>query len=432
MNPGSYSPTSQLSDYSDSQASSSRRLATDNLSVILNIDKTVAKSRQVIQESLQVSRKNNERRQLLEERLKSIVSLNESSRESGAPRGLAEDREGTFASEIGSGDRSRLADMKYHYEEEESAREQVETQVSELRKKLLRYERIETECEQVREELQEVREELRREQAKTRDFASLSSSKNKRLTEGMEDLEVTVRRFKLDLEQRREENAQLQRSIKTADEQRAELLRECELLRQTLADLKKLHLRELEDMEKRLDDVIRDKALAERNLADILEERKAAVRSEQDGLQTQVQQLEAKLRDLEGQHAHQVAVNRDLQGQVQSLDLGSKPEEKLVADFEAQMQGNNRRMQALQQRLDRTRHYASESDSDLSNEELTAMIRREQEELGLTNILRTKNSAKKAAAKGKEVQRGGVKAPRRKPGKAVEKRSLSRCKYCQD
>lgn len=429
MKPSSYSPTSQLSDYSDSQASSSRQLATDNLSVILNIDKTVAKSRQVIQESLQVSRKNNERRQLLEERLKSIVSLNESSRESGVP---AEDREGTYSSERGSGDRSRLADLKYHYEEEESARKQAEAQVSELRKKLLRYERIETECEQVREELQEAREELRREQAKTRDLASLGLAKNKRLTEGMEDLEVTVRRLKLDLEQHKEENAQLQRAIKTADEQRAELLKECELLRQTLADLKKLHLRELEDMEKRLDDVIRDKALAERNLADILEQRKASIRSEQDGLQTQVQQLEAKLRDLELKYSHQMAVNQDLQGQVQSLDLGSKPEEKLVADFEAQMQGNNRRIQALQQRLDRTRHYASESDSDLSNEELKAMIRREQEELGLTNVLRSKNSAKKAAVKGKEMQRGGLKAPRRKPGKPAEKRSLSRCKYCQD
>jgi DNA repair exonuclease SbcCD ATPase subunit len=431
MKPSSYSPTSQLSDYSDSQPSS-RHLATDNLSVILNIDKTVAKSRQIIQESLQVSRKNNERRQQLEERLKSIVSLNESSRESAVSRGL-EERGGTYSSDR-EDSRSIQPSLRHQYEEEDSAKQHAEAQVSELRKKLLRYERIEAEYDKIREELEENREELRREQTKARDIVNISSAKNKRLMEGMEDLEATVRRLKLDLEQSKEENGQLERAIKTADNQRAELLKECELLRQTLSDLKKLHLRELEDMEKRLDEAIRDKAIAERGLSEALDTRKVAIRSQQDGLQTQVQLLEAKLRDLEGKYTQQMRVNEDLQGQVQALYPISKPEDKLVADFEAQMQGNNRRIEAIQQRLDRprSRHYVSDSDSELSNEELTAMIRREQEELGLTNVLRPKNSAKKADAKGKERERVGVKAPRRKPAKPAEKRSLSRCKYCQD
>ena len=43
MKPSSYSPTSQLSDYSQP----SSHLAPDSLSVLLNIDKTVAKSHQI-------------------------------------------------------------------------------------------------------------------------------------------------------------------------------------------------------------------------------------------------------------------------------------------------------------------------------------------------------------------------------------------------
>lgn len=414
MQPSSYSPTSQLSDYSDSQASSSH-YPTANLSAILNIDKTVAKSRLIIQESLQVSRKNNERRQLLEERLKSIVSLNESSQESLHPI-VSEDR--------------RQESRSIQYEEAHSTTQQV----SELRKQLLKYERIEAEYEKMREELEESREELRREQAKARDMVNISSAKNKRLMEGMEDLEATIRRLKLDLEQRKEENVQLERAIKTADNQRAELLKECELLRLTLADLKKLHMRELEDMEKRLDEAIRDKAIAERSLSEALDTRKVAIRSQQDNLQTQVELLETKLRDLEGKYTQQTRVNEDLQGQVQALYPLSKPEDRLVADFEAQMQGNNRRIEAIQQRLERprSRHYVSDSDSELSSEELTEMIRREQEELGLKSVLRPRNYGKKGDLKGKDRDRGGIKAPRRKPAKPIEKRSLSKCKYCQD
>lgn len=249
MQTSPYSPSSQLSDYSDPP--SSHRLATDNLSVILNIDKTVAKSRQIIQESLEVSRKNNERRQQLEERLKSIVSQSESSRTDIIPRGYEEDREGRWKSGAeDSRERGKISDLKQCYEEETGEREKAELQVAELRSKLQRYERFETEYEKIKTELKEVREELKREQGKNRDFADFGSAKTQKLRENIEDLEGLIRRLKLDFERCKEDNLQLERSIKTADEQRSELLKECELLRQTLADLKKLHLRELEEMEK--------------------------------------------------------------------------------------------------------------------------------------------------------------------------------------
>lgn len=432
MRPSAYSPTS---DYSDSNPPSSRHLTTDNLSVILNIDKTVAKSRQIIQESLEVSRKNNERRQLLEERLKSIVAQNESSRtDVSVTRGFEEEQRPGFESAVDdSRDRSRVTDLKYHYEEEQAAREKAESQVSDLRAKLLRFERLEHEYNKVKEELYEAREELRREQNKNRELTEFGSLKGRKLQENVEDLESALRKLKAELERKQEENTELERSIKTANEQRAELLRECELLRQTLADLKKLHHRELEEMEKRLDEAIREKNIAERSLNEAQMERKVTIRREKDGLEAQVMQLEAKLKDLEGKYTQQTAVNKDLQSQVQSLCYENKPEDKLITAFEVQMQENARRLQELQLRLEdsRARKYVSDSDSELSNEELTAMVRKEQEELGLSGVLRPRNAGKKTG-KAKEMQRVYASAPRRKPAKATEKRTASRCRCCQN
>lgn len=382
-----------------------------------------------------MSRKNNERRQQLEERLKSIVSQSESSRTDIIPRGYEEDREGRWKSGAeDSRERGKISDLKQCYEEETGEREKAELQVAELRSKLQRYERFETEYEKIKTELKEVREELKREQGKNRDFADFGSAKTQKLRENIEDLEGLIRRLKLDFERCKEDNLQLERSIKTADEQRSELLKECELLRQTLADLKKLHLRELEEMEKRLDEAVRDKNTAERNLTDTREERKATVRKEHDNLQEQIVLLEVKLKDLELKYAQQMTLNRDLQGKLQSLTDVGKPEEKLVTAFEVQMQDNSRRIQELQQRLDesRTRHYASDTDSELSNEELTAMVRKEQKELGLSTVLRPKNTAKRGNTKGKDLQRVYASVQRRRTAKAPGKRTVSRCKYCHE
>jgi len=415
----SYSPSSHSSVDSPYRAP-------DHFSVILNIDQTVAKSRQIIQESLEVSRKNNERRQLLEERLKGLVGQSESSMTDIVPRGYEEERE---SEQERIRESTKVANWKYHLEEEVAAREKAEIQVAELRKKLLRYERLEAEYDKMKEDLQDSQEELRREQAKTRDLANIDSTKNKKLRENIEDLEGNIRRLKLDLERHKDDILQLERSIRTADEQRSELLKECELLRQTLADLKKLHLRELEEMGKRLDEALRDKNSADRSLLEVREERKVTNRREQDNLQSQVQQLESKLRDWEQKYSQQVTLNQDLQGQVQSLQAGGR-----VPAFEAQMQENARRLQELQQRLEQSKVFrcASDTDSELSNEDLTAMVRREQAELGLANVLRPKNTSKRPGSKGKALQRVYASAPRRKTPKAPEKRTLSKCKYCHE
>lgn len=407
-----YSPSSQPS--LDSPAS---YRGTDHFSAILNIDQTVAKSRQIIQESLEVSRKNNERRQLLEERLKGIVCQSEFSRADIIPRGYEESEQERPQ------ESSKIQDWKHRLEEEAAAKE---VQVAELRQKLLQYEHLEAEFEKMKDDLQDSREELRREQAKSRDLAEFASANHKKLKENVEDLESTIRRLKLDLDRCKEDNLQLERAIRTADEQRAELLKECELLRQTLADLKKLHLRELEETGKRLDEAIRDKNAAERN---ILEERKVTIRREDDNLQSQIRQLEAKLRDVEQKYSHQMALNQNLQSEVQSLQARTK-----VPAFEAQVQENARRIDELQQRLEQSKvsRYASDTESELSSEDLTALVRREQAELGLNSVLRPKNTSKRANSKGKALQRVYASAPRRKVPKTSEKRTLSRCKYCHE
>ena len=111
------------------------------------------------------------------------------------------------------------------------------------------------------------------------------------------DLEETISELRSDLLQKSNEITRLRSALHTAANQRADLLKESELLRHTVSELKAVHRREVAELKAQLASECARRAAADRQLAEAyVGERPLELRAQVERLAVKMQLLEEKQR----------------------------------------------------------------------------------------------------------------------------------------
>lgn len=141
------------------------------------------------------------------------------------------------------------------------------------------------------------------------DHSDTHSSRQQRLCVVQEE---TISELQSDLLHKSHEIDRLRSALNIAAHQRSDLLKESELLRHTVAELKSLHRREVAELKAQLANECALRAAADRQLAE------AYFTERPPDLRTQVERLACKLQTLEDRHKEQTTVNEGVKARLTS------------------------------------------------------------------------------------------------------------------
>lgn len=275
---------------------------------LASIDATISRSRQVVQDSLDLTKRNSERKQQLDHRLQAFMQRHVT-------------KEGD----------ERMQELEERLRQEEYLKQGYEKTVRELRERLKAVETEGGSKDTYRREIEDLRSDLTKEREWRTRFNDIERELNQRLAEQegrIVELETQLREKELALTQATSQALEYD-----------QLAQENQALNSALRDLQSRYEAVTEEC-RTLSDQTTGQYLS--TLHKELSLQRRASESEEPG--RQVAELERKMKDLEGKYAVQMEYSRDLQP-------ASMPTSKRIEELEAKLRTSSAKYEEMKRQI---------------------------------------------------------------------------------